>query len=190
MPSRLFIYYNERMIENDVENDDGAQIRDGIKSINQCGICDEIIWKYDIQKFTEKPTEECYIEGQKCHTLKYSRVQQSINEIKYVLNNGFPIVFGFMVFESFETPEVSKSGMMPHPQPYENMLGGHAVVMIGYDDSLESLEGDKGMFIVRNSWGSSWGKSGYFFMPYKFVMNSNYVSDLWVITSITNPIDI
>lgn len=179
MPSRLFIYYNEREMEGTVNQDSGAEVRDGIKSICKQGVCHETLWPYDISKFTEKPTEECYEEGKKCHSIKYSRVEQSLHQMKAALNSGFPVTFGFLVYESFESQEVADTGIMPFPKPDEKVLGGHCVAAVGYDD-------ERRVFIVRNSWGDSWGDKGYFYMPYDFLLSGSQASDFWIVESVTD----
>lgn len=173
-PSRLFIYYNERAIEHTVDSDSGAQIRDGIKSLVKQGVCDESLWPYDVAKFKIKPLSEDYSNALQKVITSYAKVQQDLNKMKYVLSQGFPFVFGFSVFQSFESPEVAKTGLVPMPTANDQPIGGHAVMCVGYDDSKEC-------FIVRNSWGSGWAMSGYFYMPYDYMLDKNLVNDLWVI---------
>lgn len=187
-PSRLFIYYNERKIENHINDDIGASLDDGIKSICDNGICDENLWKYDITKFAIEPTTECYEEGKKCRALNTNIVQKSIQDIKTAINDGFPIGFGFTVYESFESQQVAQTGMMPNPNmETEKVLGGHAVAIVGYDDTKKTLEGDLGMLIVRNSWSNKWGDNGYFYMPYKFAISAN-TDDYVIVYSVTDTI--
>lgn len=178
-PSRLFIYYNERDMEGSVNIDAGAAIRDGMKSVNTVGVCKETDWPYDISKFTEKPPESCYTEAQGLKSKKYAKANTELDQLKAYIKSGFPIIFGFIVFESFESEEVSKTGKMPMPQPDEPRLGGHAVLMCGYDDVSQC-------FIVRNSWGSDWGDKGYFYMPYEFVNTPGYCDDFWVMYTVTD----
>jgi C1A family cysteine protease len=177
IPSRLFIYYNERKIEGSIDTDSGAEIRDGIKSISVDGVCSEDLWKYDITKFTECPTEECYDNAKNHKSIEYKRVIQSLEQLKQCLIEGFPFVFGFNVYSSFETQEVAETGDMPMPKEGEELLGGHAVCAVGFDDN-------KCVFIVRNSWGDSWGDKGYFYMPYAFITNTTQCSDFWTVRKI------
>lgn len=177
MPSRLFIYYNERMIEGTVSEDSGAMIRDGIKSINSQGVCNETIWPYDISKFAVQPTFECYQDAEKNKSVLYQRVNQDLNDLKTTLNAGFPIVFGFLVFASFESEEVARTGIVQMPVRGEQFMGGHAVVLAGYSD-------EKKAFLVRNSWGINWGLNGYFYLPYDYVTDQTLASDFWVVTLI------
>lgn len=175
VPSRLFIYYNERVIERTVDSDSGAQIRDGVKSINNQGVCPETELLYDIKKFTVKPPANCYQDASKYKATQYQRLNhQDLNQLKGCLADGYPFVFGFTVYESFESQQVAQTGIVPMPQQGENAVGGHAVVAVGYDDS-------KRMFKVRNSWGKGWGKEGYCFMPYEYLTNDNLSDDFWTI---------
>ena len=177
VPSRLFIYYNERDIEGNVDRDTGSSLRDGVKCINKIGYCNETQWPYDIQKFTEKPEQSCYDYARKHKSLSYKKVQQDEEHIKSVLNMGFPIVFGISVYESFESEEVAKTGIVPLPKNHEKMLGGHAIVIVGYDE-------EKRLFTFRNSWGEDWGDKGYGYLPYDYVCDKDLASDFWVITKI------
>tara|TARA_Y100000389_G_C17448830_1_gene513334 strand:+ start:853 stop:1767 length:915 start_codon:yes stop_codon:yes gene_type:complete len=174
VPSRLFIYYCERNMEDSTDHDSGAMIRDGIKVVHRLGCCDEKIWSYDIRKFTDKPPDSVYEDALNHKCVKYMRLHQCKRTLKACLASGFPFVFGFTVLSSFETEEVAKSGKMPMPKDGDKTLGGHAVCAVGYDDEMEC-------FIVRNSWGSEWGDEGYFYMPYKYITNSGLASDFWSI---------
>ena len=173
-PSRLFIYYNERVREHTVASDSGAQIRDGIKSVAQQGDCPETEWPYAIAKFKSKPPAACYADALKYKVVSYQRVTQSLAELKGCLASGWPFVFGFTVYESFESAAVAKTGHAALPKSGEPTVGGHAVVGVGYDDA-------KQWFIVRNSWGNQWGLKGYFTLPYAYVTDENLASDFWTI---------
>ncbi len=175
-PSRLFIYYNERVIEGDPAQDNGAEIRDGIKSVASQGVCPESVWAYSDKgtRFAMKPNPQCYTDALKFKTLKYQRVVQMENPIKSILALGKPVVFGFSVFEAFESDAVAKSGIVPMPGTNDAPIGGHAVCAVGYDDSVSR-------WICRNSWGPDWGQAGYFQMPYAYLLNPQLASDLWVI---------
>jgi len=181
-PSRLFVYYNERAMEGTVNEDAGAAIRDGVKSLNTQGYCDEKDWPYDISKFTEKPPESCYDEAKRDTVLEYYRVDQTLQGFREALQAGFPIVFGFRVYESIESDEVKKTGDVPMPQPGEALLGGHAIVMVGIDE-------DRQRVIFRNSWGDWAPESkycvGYGSLPIEYVTNPQLASDFWVLKKVT-----
>jgi C1A family cysteine protease len=173
-PSRLFIYYNERVIEGTVNSDSGAMIRDGIKSIAHQGDAPETDWPYDIAKFAMKPSPKTYADAKKHQAVLYQRLMQDLAQMKGCLASGFPFVFGFTVYQSFETPQVASTGVVPMPAPSEKSVGGHAVMAVGYDDSQQR-------FIVRNSWGTTWGMAGYFTMPYAYLTQSNLSDDFWTV---------
>jgi len=173
--SRLFIYFNERQIEHTINSDSGAQIRDGIKSVSKIGCCPEDSWPYIISKFRIKPTNSCYAEGMKNIVTLYSRVPRDLNSMKSLLANKKAFVFGFSVYESFESDSVAKTGVLNLPKPNEKLLGGHAVMCVGYNDKTSR-------FIIRNSWGDMWGNKGYFTMPYEYLLNENLSDDFWSIT--------
>ena len=176
-PSRLFIYFNERDMEGHVNTDSGAMIRDGMKTINNQGVCSEKSWPYDISTFTSKPSSSCYKEAEDHKAVSYRKVPQSLTAMKACLKGGLPFVFGFTVYESFESKELEETGIMSMPKPDEKMLGGHAVMAVGYCDAKKCV-------IVRNSWGTEWGEAGYFYMPYKFIRDTGYCSDFWTIRKV------
>lgn len=171
--SRLFIYYNERVIEGTVKADAGAMIRDGIKTLVKQGACTEKKWPYVITKFAMKPPKACYTEALNYQILTYSRIN-TLDEMRACLAEGYPVVFGFSVYDGFESQRVAKTGVLDMPTKGEKMLGGHAVLAVGYDDAIKRI-------IVRNSWGTGWGMNGYFTMPYDYVANRNLADDLWTI---------
>lgn len=171
--SRLFIYFNERNFEGTPDEDSGAMIRDGVKVLHKLGVCREDIWPYDITRFTEKPDGSCYDEAIQRAIHSYDRIL-TLDEMKGCLADGYPFVFGFTVFSSFESLEVAQSGIVPMPADGEQEMGGHAVLCVGYDES-------KQMFLVRNSWGSTWGQAGYFWMPYEYL--ETMADDFWRINS-------
>jgi C1A family cysteine protease len=179
--SRLFLYWNERSLEGTVDKDSGASLRDGIKSIHKNGIPQEKYWPYVVDQYNIRPSDEAYIMATNHVAVQYHRLQDHLHQLKQCLMEGHPFVFGFTVYESFESKEVAKTGMMPMPKDGEQLLGGHAVMAVGFDDNRKC-------FIIRNSWGSDWGDGGYFYMPYDFIFGRptnqdlpKYVSDLWVV---------
>jgi C1A family cysteine protease len=176
-PSRLFIYYNERVIEGTVKADAGAMIRDGMKSVAKQGAPHEALWPYVISKFSTKPSAAAYKDAAKHPAVLYQRVIQDLAQLKGCLAAGFPIVFGFSVYDSFESSAVAKSGNAPMPNPTEKLLGGHAVLAVGYDDTNK-------WFVVRNSWGTGWGMKGYFTLPYDYLTDPNLADDFWTVKAV------
>lgn len=176
-PSRLFIYYNERAMEGTISTDSGATIRDGIKSVARLGDCPESEWPYDISQFAVQPPVQCYDDALMHKIISYQRVEQNVEHLKAVLASGYPVVFGFSVYESFESAEVAQSGIVPMPAQNETVLGGHAVLAVGYDDATQR-------FLVRNSWSTSWGVAGYCTMPYAYLASRGLASDFWTIRTV------
>jgi C1A family cysteine protease len=177
MPSRLFIYFNERTMEGTVDIDAGAMIRDGIKSVAKLGVCTENSWPYDIAAFSERPGTACYREALKHQAVVYRSVPERLNMLQACLATGIPFVFGFSVYDGFESEEVARTGVVNMPGPREKQVGGHAVVAVGYDNSTQR-------FTVRNSWGKSWGQKGYCTMPYAYVTSSQLAQDFWAIYAV------
>jgi C1A family cysteine protease len=177
VPSRLFIYYNERVIENTVASDSGAQIRDGIKSVANQGAPPEKDWPYEIAKFKDEPPTRAFEDAKADLVTLYQRLIQDLNTMKGCLASGYPFVFGFTVYSSFEGAKVAKTGIVPMPGSAEQIVGGHAVMAVGYDD-------DSREFLVRNSWGPGWGLKGYFKIPYAYLTAPKLASDFWTIRGV------
>lgn len=177
LPSRLFVYYNERALEGTVDIDNGAEIRDGFKTIAQQGVVPETEWPYDISKFAVKPPDASYKHALKHQALSYQRLNQNLTQLKGCLASGYPFVFGITVFESFESEAVAKSGVVPMPDPTESSVGGHAILGVGYDDPAQ-------VFIVQNSWSESWGQKGFFTIPYAYVTHPQMASDFWTLRTV------
>lgn len=180
IPSRLFIYYNERKLQGTVDQDSGSSVRTGMKTINTQGVCTEDEWPYDINEFTVEPAKECYDFAKTHHSVKYHRVQQTAEELKAALTHNYPVVFGFSVYSSMETEDVAKTGKVPFPTKDDSLLGGHCVLLVGYNDDTKE-------FKFMNSWGKEWGENGYGYLPYKYILNQNLASDFWTVTKVTDP---
>ena len=176
-PSRLFIYYFTRLIENSVMEDSGCCIRNVMKEIQIYGVCSENNWGYDVSKFNVHPPTAA-VRAARTHisSFQYLSVNQDLNSIKNALVQGFPIIFGIKVYESLESDTVFKNGVIPMPNTTkEQCLGGHCILMIGYDDSTHR-------FTFQNSWGETVGQNGFFTIPYEYVLDSNLAFDFWVCT--------
>jgi len=178
--SRLFIYYQARVYEGTTNYDSGAYIRDAIKAVSKVGAPTEALWPYNTRKVSYRPSQLAYNNAATRKVSTYHRCAD-FTAVKSALIQGYPVVVGFDVYESFEYDIVTDTGMMPYPNTRrERLLGGHAVVLVGYNDTTQC-------FIARNSWGTGWGDRGYFYMPYQVIQNKTMSDDFWFITSITNP---
>jgi C1A family cysteine protease len=172
-PSRLFIYYYERYLENSVASDSGATLRDGFKVVNSNGFCKETTWPYFVNQFATQPSQVAIDEAKKYTVVKYQSVDQTPQAIQNALTSGYPICFGISVYESFESNQVAINGVVPMPSIFESSLGGHAILLVG---KIES----KKQYIFRNSWGTAWGDGGYGYLPYNYVHSNKLASDFWV----------
>lgn len=172
VPSRLFIYFCERELEGTINYDSGAYIRDGLKVINKKGYPPERHWPYVIRNYRKRPLLDAYTAALKNIVKDYGRVEQDETSMKACLASGFPIVIGFYVYESFMENKVALTGIIPMPEEKESIIGGHAVAIVGYN-----AQG----WIVRNSWGKSWGMDGYCIMPYEYLTDPERADDLWCV---------
>jgi len=173
--SELFVYYLERAREHTLDYDSGAYIRDGMKAVHATGVCTETDWPYDTNKFTMHPSKKAYMDAKLDKTVTYMRVPQNAVSLKSVLVHNYCFVFGFSVYDSFMTQQVANTGIVPMPDfTSEKVVGGHAVECVGYDDT-------KGVYLCRNSWGTSWGQSGYFSIPDAYVEDSQLCDDFWTV---------
>lgn len=172
--SRLFLYYNERKLENDIPDDAGAYLQDGIQCLQTFGLCPESEWPYDISQFAVKPPQQCYIDALNDKAVEVHNINNDMNSMKHCLHSGFPFVVAIAIYPEFESIDVAITGVVSMPSNEES-LGGHAVLVCGYNDLTQQ-------WIVRNSWGASWGDKGYFYLPYKYLLDSSLATDLWCIT--------
>lgn len=187
-PSRLFIYYNERVVEGTAATDSGAQVRTAIKVLAAQGAPAESVWPYDISQFAVKPPAEAYEQGAKREAIQYHRVLNGGPgaPIRTAINDGNPVVFGFSVPSMFESPSWDAANEpLPLPSQGESFIGGHCVVITGYDFSRTRFPLD--VFEVRNSWGDEWGDGGYFYMDAQWVTRPelSLSSDFWVIQEVS-----
>ena len=169
--SRLFIYYNERSLMDTVDYDSGASMRDGIKTLKNDGSCSESIWPYVVSRFDRKPPVKCYREAKEHRIVSYYRIY-ILSEMLTCLTDGYPFIFGFAVYDGFESKRVARTGVVSMPTKDEKAIGGHAVMAVGFDRKAKR-------FIVRNSWGAGWGMDGYFTMPFKYL--EELADDFWTI---------
>ena len=146
----------------------------------------ESLWPYSVNMFRSKPTAQAIADGLRRKVTSY-QAAANFAAVQNAIASGYPVVVGFDVYSSFEGPwgniphGRTGSGMMPYPNTRtEQLLGGHAVCLVGYDNNTSR-------FIARNSWGTSWGDNGYFYMPYQVIQNTSMSSDFWVIKSVSDP---
>lgn len=186
--SRAFLYYEERNLEGTIAQDSGATIRDICKAAQKYGICEDTFMPYVDGDYTTPPTDEALQNALNYKITAYKRLLLLDDIRKSLALNQNPVLIGMTVFESMESDTVTKTGILPMPDQNEQELGGHAVLIVGYNDA-KSLQPSifniisfgicsSGYLIVRNSWGESWGDKGYFYMPYEYFLR--YTFDYWI----------
>lgn len=178
-PSRLFLFNNLLKMDENNTTFIGASIYSGLKSLYDIGVCSEQSFSYDKNNFNLNLSTNLYLEAQNNKILIYNAIDQDLNQIKSTLINGYPVLFGFNVYTSFNNDNTVETGNVEIPNDNEETIGNQAGVIIGFDD------GDK-VFIVRNSWGENWGDNGYCYIPYEYILNTNYCSDFWIIKKTLN----
>lgn len=179
-PSVLFQYYNTRVLEGTVKEDAGASIRSAVKAAAKYGMCADINWPFEPSKYKVKPNKRCYDQARPWKAVSYARIDtgpQLGYLLKYNLTRGNPIAFGAALYAGIENDLVTRSGFIPYPKEDERSLGGHAMLIVGYDD-------DRSLFEVRNSWGNQWGDNGYGMLPQKYVLDSDLAADFWTVFAV------
>jgi C1A family cysteine protease len=180
-PSRLFIYWNERDLEGTVDQDAGARIRDGVKVLLKLGTPPETDWPYDIAEFAIKPPAEAFSVAINNLALSYQRIvtptANKTSNMFACLASGYPFVTGISVYESFESEQTAQTGQIPMPAQSEQLLGGHAILIVGYDTTTN-------LFMFQNSWGTDWGDKGFGYIPFDYLINKGLASDMWLIQTV------
>jgi C1A family cysteine protease len=177
-PSRAFLYWQERSIDGTTGQDSGSSLDTAVKAAEQFGTPPEQQWPFNQQTLFAPPPQNLYQVAVNGKVTQAYTVDE-ITEYKTALANGVPVIIGMQVFSFFESGDMALSGVMKMPQPNESSLGGHAVCLVGYSDAQQA-------FLVRNSWGTDWGMNGYFWLPYQFAQNQQYVWDCYAIQKTQN----
>ena len=181
--SRLFPYYNARLAEGDPQQDGGAAIGDVVAASQKYGDCPYADLPTDMKLITEPPTTGAFADAVVHKTLTATRVLgSSALSLQYHFRHcmavlGVPVIIGISVYESFESDQVAKTGVVPMPGPNEVMVGGHCIVAVGYDDTT-------GLITAQNSWGVNWGQAGSFQIPYAYVFDPGLADDFHAITMV------
>jgi C1A family cysteine protease len=168
--SRLFVYYNARLLENTVDEDSGVYLRDAVKAVKQYGVCTELQWPYVIENYKMPPGINSYVEARHRTIKEYRRIT-NLNQMLDAINADCPVVFGTQVYDSFENLNLGDT-VLPMPQDTENILGAHAMCMVGYDRP-------KRLLLARNSFGVNWCINGYCWIPFDYA-DDNFM-DMWTI---------
>lgn len=173
--SRLFVYYNSRLMHGDHDKDDGTYIRIAMGTLTSLGTCSEKKWPYDLNNLFIRPSWGSYREAYPNKITSFYRIQEThgqqlIDAIKRALQAQHPVVFGMTVDEAYIN--APSNGIIAMPKPTRVNPGGHAQLIVGYDDNNRR-------WIVRNSWGTYWGDKGYAYVPYDY-LDASDANDFWV----------
>ena len=186
--SRLFIYFNARWRNGDQSKDEGSVIQLAMEGLKEFGACSEDHWPFSKPLLLKKPNGDAYKAADKVKIKEMNRVPLELTAWKQALASGYPIVFGCLLFDSFDDCN-KRGGVVPMPNPEDlsrSSHSGHSMCVVGYSDKEQ-------VFIVRNSWGAEWGDKGYCYVPYNYLMNPKFNGgDSWVFipeTPILNPED-
>lgn len=177
VPSRLGLYYDQRVFGGNVDKDNGSNYRMSFKVCTKIGLYPESMWPYDPKKVFTKPPANCYKEAVKHQTLVYEAVPQKLESVCNALNYGYPVAFGFKVYTSFLSASTAATGIVNVPFPSDKECGSHAAVIVGYNAK-------KRTFLVRNSWGKTWGQKGHFTMPFDYVLHPKLANDLFIMKKV------
>jgi C1A family cysteine protease len=170
-----FIYWGEREIEGTTDTDAGATtLLDACTVLHTKGAAREAAWPSIPGNLFKCPTSAAYADAAKHKLPRYYGVMQVLTEMQRCLANGFPFLAGIAVYDSFMTDAVAATGIVPYPQATEQMLGGHAILIVGYNIITRR-------FKFKGSWGPSWGQSGYGELEFPYVLNPNLAGDFYTL---------
>jgi C1A family cysteine protease len=177
-PSRLFIYYNERVLAGVVGTNSPVSLRDGYRTVSKVGACPESMWPYVVRRFRRPPTPACYHAARRHRAIAYYRIGRATAQLRACLAEGFPFVLALAVHKSAMGRDVRRTGVLPVPTRRDPLQGGHAILAVGYDHARR-------LFVFRNSWGPAWGDGGYGFLPYAFLLSAALTWDFWTMRRVS-----
>lgn len=176
MPSRLFIYWCTRRLMGTLSADSGVTNRALMQALLKFGWCDEKLWPYDTAQLYAQPPQVCFDQAKERKIAEYRAVPQDLSQMKACLAGGDPWWLGFSVYSNFEAAVLTGEVQMPKG----SRLGGHDVLVVGYDDATQR-------FKFRNSYGSEWGQQGYGTIPYAYASNPGLAADFWTVVRVKAP---
>jgi hypothetical protein len=186
VPSRAMVYYDARIPEGTTDQDSGATVRDSVAGIAKYGVCPDNEFPYSDQVFNVAPGSQAYADAKQQEALVYEAVYYP--HLNQAIASGYPIAFGFTVYESFESASVASTGIVPIPGKGEQVIGRHCVALTGYNSSFTDTIGKipPRTKRCRNSWGAGWGDNGDFYLPQWF-FDTGQAADFWVIRRVGPP---
>jgi C1A family cysteine protease len=177
-PSRLFIYYNERVLSGVVGTNSPVSLRDGYRTVSKVGACPEAMWPYHVRRFRTIPPPPCFLAAHRRRAIAYYRIRRSIAQLRACLAERYPFVLAIAVHASMMGHGVRRTGIVPVPTRHDPIHGGHAILAVGYDHARRLL-------IFRNSWGRTWGDRGYGYLPYAFIGSPDLTWDFWTMRRVS-----
>ncbi len=166
--SKLFLYYNERVVEGCERSDLGRLLGDGVRALARQGVCSESAWPFRTDQVDVQPSNACYQEAEASRAWAIYSLPNDMESMKHCLAAGWPFLVGVAVYPSWDAPRASRE-VIPWPAAGEVSLGGTAAVCVGYDDRL-------GVWRMR-------GRRGYFTLPYRYLLDSSMSTELWVVSA-------
>lgn len=178
LPSRSFVYYNTRVLENTVSSIVGTSLRNALRTLTNQGVCEETTWPYDTTRLLIRPHATAYSTALPNRIIRYARLAPTLTQIRLCLASGHPFAFAMKCYDHWYK---AVGGRIPPTVPTTaKPLGGHAMVCVGYNDSTQTLT-------VLNSWGATWGDKGYAHIPYSLFFKPGEAWDMWVVMLTTTP---
>jgi C1A family cysteine protease len=196
--SRMFLYAATRRLLG-WSGDPGAYIRTTIQAMAVFGVPPEEFWPYEPSLLDASPDAFLFSYAASFKALTYMRLDSNqmsgggaavgaggqarsaaanqprgtLRLLEQALADGYPVAFGFPVYSCIRDNRPS----IPVPSFDDRLLGGHAVLAVGYDRT--KFKGEGGV-LIRNSWGEQWGNRGYGWLPYAYVTRG-LACDFWTI---------
>jgi len=173
MFSPMYVYWHARYIRGTIYRDDGSFLIDGVNSVVRWSACREKVWQHSHSNLTLQPSPEAYEDAMNFALTARYAVVRTVDEMKKALIHQLPVVLGFPVPEHFRRSLNGSEVFVMPPQPNERILGGHAIVVIGFSDYKDA-------FLCRNSWGRDWSIDGNFWLHYDYV-NNGFVENAYAL---------
>jgi C1A family cysteine protease len=177
-----FIYLMNLKEDGNLGQDAGSRISTSIKVLQKYGTCPEALHPFlaptaqqdpaNIASYLNTIPSAAAVKAAAANKIGSYRPVRDLNGFKTALAKGLPVAFGVAVYKSFMGPEAKATGIIPMPAGNDELLGGHAILAVGYDDAKKQV-------VFRNSWSPKWGDQGYGYLPYDY-FKKDLAGDAWV----------